>query len=74
MAKTLIEIPNEVIAQLDVLAKEKSVSRSVLIRKAIDDMLKELKKPKGKKAFGILKDKLAGDSVDYQRKLRNEWK
>ena len=74
MAKTLIELSTEIIQQLDGLAETHKTSRSALIRTAIAAFLKEQrKKTTRRSAFGILKNVIHEDSVEYQRKLRKEW-
>ncbi len=74
MAKTLIDIPDEVIGQFDSIAEQQHMSRSALIRLALTKWLEEQKKTEKTEAFGILKNSNIEDSVDLQRKIRNEWK
>ena len=75
MGKTLIDIQNEIIAKLDVIAAQRKVSRASLIRMAIDAWLDKQKEPSSsEEVFGILKDSHLDDSVQIQRKLRGEWK
>jgi len=75
MAKVLIDIPDEAIERLDVLAQGRDTSRAALIRMALAGWLEEQKRVHSpKEAFGILKDDQAEDSVDVQRKIRGEWK
>jgi hypothetical protein len=64
---------------LDNLAIDRNTSRAALIREAVQHLIKTHKKPKTS-AFGILKgqpmiiDRVEyKDSVDYIRKLREEW-
>lgn len=75
MAKALIDIPNELIEKLDVIAKNRRLSRSALIRTAITLWIEEQKNtPIPNKAFGILKNSDIDEGVSYQRKIRGEWK
>ena len=73
MTRTLIDIPTELIEKLDVISKNRHVSRTHLIRLAIDLWLKEQKPIVHKQAFGILKNHAIKDSVELQRKMRREW-
>lgn len=73
MPRALIDIPTEVIEKLDVISKNRHVSRSQLIRSAIDLWLKEQKPTFTKKAFGILKNQGINDGLDFQKNVRGEW-
>ncbi len=46
MAKTLIDIPNDVIEQFDSIADQQHMSRSALIRLALTSWLEKQKKQK----------------------------
>ena len=79
MTRILVDIPEKEIEMLDNLAIEMETSRAALIREAVCGWIKTQKKPK-RSAFGILKGQpmiIDGveytDSVDYIRKLREEW-
>lgn len=73
MAKALIDIPNDIIEQLDLIAKDRHLSRSALIRTAITMWISE-QKSTNNEAFGILKDSDIDEGVSFQRKIRGEWK
>ncbi len=73
MSKTLVDIPTELMTQLDHIAQQKHVPRAVLIRAAISAWLGQQTQTSPSSAFGLLKDKFKGDSVQWQRKLRDEW-
>ncbi|MBM3886360.1 ribbon-helix-helix protein, CopG family [Candidatus Dependentiae bacterium] len=74
MAKALIEIPDEIIEKLDLIAKKRRSSRSSLIRTAITMWIEEQKNFSKQEAFGILKNKEPEDGIKFQRKIRGEWK
>ncbi len=74
MAKTLVDIPQELIEQLDSIGKSKHLSRAYLIRSAISAWLDQQVQSVPASAFGILKNISVGDSVEWQRKMRDEWK
>ncbi len=72
MTRTLIDIPQQAITQLDALAHSLHMSRAALIRRAIAALLSQQTKVQEKDAFGILKGKI-DDGLEYQRKIRGEW-
>ena len=78
MPKTIIELQQEVMKKLDLIAKKRSVSRSSLVRQAIEAWLEkqEASVKSTSNVFGILKNskEFSTDSVDIQNKLRSEWK
>ncbi|MBY0378305.1 MAG: ribbon-helix-helix domain-containing protein [Gammaproteobacteria bacterium] len=70
MAKIFVDIPNELIAQLDSIAKLQHVSRASLICTAISNWLNQQNVPFT--AFGLLKDKSLGNSVQWQKQIWDE--
>jgi metal-responsive CopG/Arc/MetJ family transcriptional regulator len=79
MTRILVDIPEKEVDMLNAIAKDRSVSRAALMREAVQHLIKTHKK-KPSSAFGILKGQpmiINGveykDSVDYIRKLREEW-
>ncbi len=70
--RTLIDIPQETVIQLDFFAKQSKISRSALIRAAIDLFLKQQKKEKTN-AFGLLKNRNIPDGLIFQDQIRDEW-
>jgi metal-responsive CopG/Arc/MetJ family transcriptional regulator len=74
MAKALVDIPDEMIEELNKMAIDSHSSRSALIRKAIGFFIKQqLPKTSTKKAFGLLKNSKI-DALEFQHKMRSEWK
>lgn len=73
MTRSIVTIPKEVLRKLDSIAKSRHESRSALIREAIDNWLKMYKTHPLDHAFGIWKGKKIKDSLEYIRKLRDEW-
>jgi metal-responsive CopG/Arc/MetJ family transcriptional regulator len=72
--RTLIDIPDDQIAELAKIAKEEKVSRAALVRRAIADLLaaRKAKKPNGiDAAFGLWGP--GEDGLAYQERLRSEW-
>jgi hypothetical protein len=68
----MIDLPKH---QVDLLAKigaARNLSRDALVRAAIDDFLAAYRKKVSDTAFGLWGGSTM-DSVDYQRKLRDEW-
>lgn len=73
--RTIIDIPDIQVKVLNQLSKKKKVSRAEIIRQALTNYITNYSKTKNsyKKSFGILKDKKL-DGIEFQRKLRKEWK
>ena len=73
--RTIIDIPDIQVKVLNKLSKKKKVSRADIIRQALTNYIANHSKTKKayKKAFGLWRDERL-DSIEYQKKLRNEWK
>jgi predicted transcriptional regulator len=72
--RTLVDIPDDQVAQLNKLAAEERVSRAALLREAIADLLAKKHPPNDDAiaaAFGIRPD--MEDGLTYQERLRSEW-
>ena len=70
--RTLVDVGDSQLHELDRLSKEEKRSRAALIREAIDDFLaKRLSKYEGD-AFGLWSTRKV-DGLAYQNRLRREW-
>ncbi len=72
--RTLVDIPDDQIAELTKLAEREKVSRAALIRQAVADLLAAKRKGRGsaiETAFGIRPD--MEDGLAFQERLRSEW-
>jgi metal-responsive CopG/Arc/MetJ family transcriptional regulator len=69
--RTLVDLPEEELEQLNLLSKARRVSRAELIRQAVAGYL-ERNKTGLEDSFGLWKKK-AVDGVKYQERLRGEW-
>jgi metal-responsive CopG/Arc/MetJ family transcriptional regulator len=70
--RTLIDIPETELAQLNKLSRSRRVSRAELVRSAISKYLESHHADQVEQAFGLW----AGNKVDgvaYQNKMRSEW-
>jgi len=70
--RTLIDIEEESIRELDRLAARSKRSRSSLIRVAVSEYLKRNGIDDGEDAFGLWGERKV-DGLDYQDRLRSEW-
>ena len=72
--RTLVDIPDDQIEELNRLAEREKVSRASLVRQAVADLLAS-KRQSGDDAiaaaFGIRPD--MEDGLAYQERLRSEW-
>ncbi|MGQ0654220.1 MAG: CopG family transcriptional regulator [Betaproteobacteria bacterium] len=72
--RTIIDLTDRQISQLDRLAKSRAVSRAELVRRAVDRYL-EADAPRRDSAFGLWKRAgFKGDGLRLQRRMRREWK
>jgi hypothetical protein len=69
--RTLVDLPEGDLEQLNVLSRARRVSRAELIRQAVAGYL-EQNKAGLEDSFGLWKKK-AVDGVKYQERLRGEW-
>ena len=70
--RTLVDIGDTQLRELDELSKAETKSRAALIREAIDDFLARRRNKHEGDAFGLWgKQKI--DGLAYQKKVRNEW-
>jgi metal-responsive CopG/Arc/MetJ family transcriptional regulator len=70
--RTLVDLGDTQIQELDELSKEEKRSRAALIREAIDDYLAKQRSKHEGDAFGLW-GKRKVDGLVYQEKVRNEW-
>lgn len=74
--RTLIDIPDAQIKALARVCKAEKRSRAAVVRDAIGIYLESRRRNRGndaiEAAFGLWKDRNI-DSLEYQRKLRDEW-
>jgi metal-responsive CopG/Arc/MetJ family transcriptional regulator len=69
--RTLVDLPEAELEQLNALSRERRVSRAQLIRQAVAGYL-EQNRTGLEETFGLWKKK-AVDGVKYQEQLRGEW-
>lgn len=71
--RTIVNLTEEQISSLAKLCEYAHLSRAEAIRRAIDQYLDQQMQASCDNAFGIWKGKKI-DSLDYQDKLRDEWR
>jgi metal-responsive CopG/Arc/MetJ family transcriptional regulator len=69
--RTLVDIPEDELEELNSLSRTRKVSRAALIRQAVAGFLAE-NRAGLEDSFGMWK-KREVDGVRYQEKLRDEW-
>ena len=72
--RTLIDLDEKLVRDLDAIAADAKRSRASLVREAVADFLAKARprRGRGKEAFGLW-SKRKIDGLEYQRKLRAEW-
>jgi len=70
--RTVIDVPDEVIATLDRVSGKEKRSRAALIREALAEYARVKTRAPAEAAFGLWQDKTI-DGIAYQDALREEW-
>lgn len=70
--RTIIEVPDDVVASLDRMSSREKRSRAAIIREAIAEYLQRTSLPPAEAAFGLWKREPT-DGVRYQNDLRADW-
>ncbi len=70
--KILLNLENNIAAELEELARALGISRMASLKQAVSEYISKYKTKEKESAFGIWKRKKV-DSLHYQRKLRDEW-
>lgn len=70
--RTLIDIEENHIAELDQLAAKRKASRAALVREAVAEYLDRNAPKSMDAAFGLWRDR-EEDGLAYQERLREEW-
>jgi hypothetical protein len=70
--RTLIDIPESLLGDIDSLAKRQKISRAEAVRRAMAEYVAKRSASKPDAAFGIWKSKRI-DALDYEDSLRGEW-
>lgn len=73
--RTIIEIPDSYVKRLDELKRQRRVSRSELVREAVERYLESSAGTVDDVAFGVsaAESDEPEDAVAYQQRLRAEW-
>lgn len=78
LMRTIIELTDEQIKQLERICRRVGISRAEAVRRGVDLLLQQEQRREDEftkaldAAFGMWKDR-GIDGVEYQRKLRAEW-
>jgi metal-responsive CopG/Arc/MetJ family transcriptional regulator len=70
--RTIIEIPDNLLKEVEALAEREQISRAEAIRRAMAEYLVKRSTSRPDAAFGIWKSKHI-DALDYEDSLRGEW-
>ncbi len=70
--RTIIDLRDDQVAELDAVGAEERISRAEAVRQAVDIYIRERKRNAARKAFGAWQHKKL-DGVEYTRELREEW-
>lgn len=70
--RTIVDIPDARVRELDRICKRRHVSRAAVIREAVDVLLELDTQANADRAFGIWRGHPV-DALAFQRDLRAEW-
>ena len=70
--RTIIDLPEEQIEALKLLAERENASRAELVRRAVSDYLAQRPYGGTDSAFGIWR-KRGEEGLEYQARIRQEW-
>ena len=70
--RTIVDIPEDLLRQVDLLAEREQISRAEAVRRAMSEYLAKRSASRPDAAFGIWKSKRI-DALDYEDSLRREW-
>jgi len=70
--RTIVDLPQSIIDELDELAKREDISRAEAVRRAMAEYLQSRRSSRGETAFGIWKSRKV-DALAYEDDLRGEW-
>ena len=70
--RTLVDIPDNLLSEIDKLAKREKISRAEAVRRAMSEYVATHRASRPDAAFGIWKSKHV-DALDYEDSIRGEW-
>jgi len=70
--RTIVDLPEELIASLDRVRARRGCSRAALIREALREYTNNHVVEEFQAAYGLWKDRQK-DGLEYERELRSEW-
>ncbi|MBM3749668.1 MAG: ribbon-helix-helix protein, CopG family [Acidimicrobiia bacterium] len=71
--RTIIELPQDQLTDLDGWCRREGISRAEAIRRAVAAMLAERAKGDAGRAFGLWRGR-ATEALAEQERIRNEWR
>ncbi len=71
--RTIVDIPANLLEELDTFAERENISRAEAVRRAMSEYLEKRRSSRADAAFGIWKSKKL-DALAYEDSLRDEWR
>ena len=70
--RTIVDLPDRTVAELDRIRAERGISRAALVREAVERYLQAQASAGRRSVFGAWDDD-DEDGLELQRRLRGEW-
>ena len=70
--RTIVDLPEEQLQQLDQICKIEGISRAEAVRRAVKGYTRDYQYPESDKAFGLWRDRDI-DGRNFEDALRDEW-
>jgi hypothetical protein len=70
--RTIIDLPQDQLGQLDGWCRLENISRAEAVRRAVADLLQRHRATTGRRAFGVWRERRL-NGLKYQETLRREW-
>ena len=72
--RTIIDLPPEQLEAIDGICRREGISRAEAIRQAVALLTRERAASRSGVAFGLWRGKRQVDGLEYQERLRREWR
>jgi hypothetical protein len=72
--RTIVDLPEDQLEALDGICRREGMSRAEAVRQAVALLMRQRAAGRSGVAFGIWRGKRQRDGLEYQERLRREWR